>query len=59
LNLFDLELFQAKLSSNAKTLADLEKSVLSGSPFWEISEEELMGADESESVSISDLGYKN
>jgi hypothetical protein len=59
-NLFDLELFQSKLTSNAKTLADLEKSVLSGLPFWEISEEELMAGDSDERTGlIADLGYKN
>jgi len=53
-----LELFQAKLTSNAKTLADLEKSVLSGLPFWEISEEELLAPQE-ETHSIDEIGYKN
>jgi hypothetical protein len=48
------------LTSNAKTLADLEKSVLSGLPFWEISEEELMADNSDEGMGlIADLGYKN
>jgi len=48
------------LTSNAKTLADLEKSVLSGLPFWEISEEELMAGNSDERTGlIADLGYKN
>ena len=38
-NLFDLEVFQNKVSSSAFTVASLEKQVLSGIPFWEESDD--------------------
>jgi len=72
--LFDFSFFQTKIASNAKTVIEVEKNVLSGLPFWEISEEELMmevAATPSPSSSdlvekdpdsgsyIANLGYKN
>ena len=64
-NLFDLEFFQTKISSNSQTTSELEKCVQSGLPFWEISEDTLILGDnnfasENEDGSlISNLGYKN
>jgi hypothetical protein len=67
-NLFDLEFFQTKMTSNAKTMAEIEYKVLSGLSFWEMSEEEIIEANKTEIVTaanttdgsyISNLGYKN
>jgi hypothetical protein len=66
-NLFDLEFFMAKLSSDSKTQTFLENSIMSGLSFWELSEEELMQlqdestltAPNNEGSFISNLGYKN
>lgn len=40
-NLFDLEFFACKLSSSSATMANVEKSVLTGVPFFEESDETL------------------
>ena len=42
-NIFDLEFFTNKLASSAKCIANLEKMVLSGVPFWEEGDEALFG----------------
>ena len=71
--LFDFSFFQTKIASNAKTVIEVEKNVLSGLPFWEISEEELMmevaatpspssdlvEKDPDNGSYIANLGYKN
>jgi hypothetical protein len=74
-NLFDFSFFQTKIASNAKTVIEVEKNVVSGLPFWEISEEELMmevaaaatpspssdlvEKDPDSGSYIANLGYKN
>jgi len=40
-NLFDLEFFSSKLSSVSANMANVEKAVLSGIPFFEESDETL------------------
>ncbi len=42
-SLFDLEIFQNKISSHAHTVATMEKFVLSGLAFWEDGDEALFG----------------
>ena len=42
-NIFDLEFFTNKLASSAKCIANLEKMVLSGVPFWEEGDDALFG----------------
>lgn len=74
-NLYDLEVFQNKISSSALTVATLEKNVLSGVPFWEESEDALFednspfdleddpipkNGEGSHKLSLlQDIGYKN
>jgi hypothetical protein len=40
-NIFDLEFFSNKLASSAFTIANVEKMVLSGVPFWEDGDDAL------------------
>ena len=42
-NIFDLEFFTNKLGSSAHTIANVEKMVLSGVPFWEEGDDALFG----------------
>lgn len=45
-NIFDLEFFNNKLASSAFTIANVEKMVLSGVPFWEDGDDALFGDSE-------------
>lgn len=54
-DLFDLELFQSKISSGSSTISDGEQRIFSGLPFWEINEELLMGLKEDQS-SLASIG---
>ena len=47
-NIFDLEFFTNKLASSAFTIANVEKMVLSGVPFWEDGDDALFGDSDSE-----------
>ena len=48
-NIFDLEFFNNKLASSAFTIANVEKMVLSGVPFWEDGDDALFDdSDENE-----------
>jgi hypothetical protein len=40
-NIYDLEFFTNKLASSANSMCNLEKSVLSGVPFWEEGDDSL------------------
>jgi hypothetical protein len=42
-NLYDLEFFQCKISSESFTVADAEQRIFSGLPFWDMNEELLLG----------------
>ena len=42
-NIFDLEFFTNKLASSAQSIANVEKMVLSGVPFYEESDDALFG----------------
>jgi len=66
-NLYDLEFFQCKISSDSTTVADAEQRTFAGLPFWDINEELLLGLkpdsetlmrDEQGSF-VSHLGTKN
>lgn len=67
MNLYDLEFFQNKIGSQAETMAEAERFVLSGLPFWEEGDEALFTNNdddlripsESGTPSSSQLGYKN
>ena len=51
-NIFDLEFFTNKLASSAQSIANVEKMVLSGVPFYEESDDALFGnMDDDESAS--------
>ena len=50
-NIFDLEFFTNKLASSANTIANVEKMVLSGVPFWEEGDDSFFGESEDESGS--------
>ena len=41
-DIFDLDFFTNKLASSAQTIANIEKMVLSGVPFWEEGDEALL-----------------
>ena len=41
-NLFDLEFFQNKIGSNAHSIASLENNSLSGLPFWEEGQDQVL-----------------
>lgn len=41
-DIFDLDFFTNKLASSAQTIANIEKMVLSGVPFWEDGDEALL-----------------
>lgn len=47
-NIFDLEFFTNKLASSANTIANVEKMVLSGVPFWEEGDDSFFGESEDE-----------
>jgi hypothetical protein len=53
-NIFDLEFFTNKLASSANTIANVEKMVLSGVPFWEEGDEALFGDLDDEEESEDD-----
>ena len=62
-----MEFFQTKMTSSAKTMAEVECKVLAGLSFWEMSEEEITEANKADLVAantadgsfVSHLGYKN
>ena len=53
-NIFDLEFFTNKLGSSAHTMANVEKMVLSGVPFWEEGDDALFGDMDEEDESDED-----
>ena len=49
-SLFDIEFFLCKIGSATNSIANVEKMVLSGCPFWEESDEALMEQMKEDSV---------
>ena len=57
-NIFDLEFFTNKLGSSAHTIANVERMVLSGVPFWEEGDDALFGDMDEEEESEEDRSSK-